>query len=216
MSSPASNTNNPTVLLFGPLSPSLSPSDLTILRTTILSSPHHAWIERVLASLSAQHPFPATEFPALYNAAGKPLADDLINWLQTDDLDLSTEHMPNSLRAPLVVISQLVQYRAYSESQQGIEQPHVVETVGFCIGLLSAFAVSLSHGSEKETFEQNAAVAVRLAMLSGAVVDKQQSNDTRGSSTTLSVAWKRANDAGDRKKDLELLLEGFPDVSTNR
>lgn len=196
--------NHPTVLLFGPLSPSLSQSDLATLRTTILASPHHAWVKRTLTSLSVQ------EFPALYNTSGKSPA--LVNWLQTGDL--SIEHLPNSLRAPLVVISQLVQYTNYRESQHSIgESSQVVETVGFCIGLLSAFAVSLSCGSERNIFEQNAAVAVHLAMLCGAVVDKQQSNDTRGSSTTLSVAWKRATDAGDKKKDLEVMLEGYPDVS---
>lgn len=217
MSSPALNTNDSTVLLFGPLSPSLSQSDLAVLRTMIISSPHHAWIERVLISLSVQYPLLATEFPVLFDTAGRPHVDSLVNWLKTGDLDLSTEHLPNSLLAPLVVISQLVQYRTYLENQRtNGGQPQVTEPVGFCIGLLSAFAVSLPHGSKGEIFEQNAAVAVRLAVLSGAVVDKQQSNDIRGSSTTLSVAWKRIPHAGDKRKDLMLLLEEFPDVSISK
>lgn len=149
MSSPALNTNDSTVLLFGPLSPSLSQSDLAVLRTMIISSPHHAWIERVLISLSVQYPLLATEFPVLFDTAGRPHVDSLVNWLKTGDLDLSTEHLPNSLLAPLVVISQLVQYRTYLENQRtNGGQPQVTEPVGFCIGLLSAFAVSLPHGSK--------------------------------------------------------------------
>lgn len=213
MSSQQVDTDRQTVLLFGPLCLSLSQSDLITLRATILSSPQHAWVERVLTSLSVQYPFAISEYPELYSSSGKPQFDDLVKWLQTGDLNRDTVQLPNALLAPLVVISQLVHYKAFLESHYATpKQPKIEATVGFCIGLLSAYAVSLSHGSPTEVFEQNAGAALRLAILAGAVVDKQQLQDTRGPSKTLSVAWKRV-DAGDKKAELKDILEQFPEVS---
>ena len=126
---------------------------------------------------------------------------------------LDGERLPSSILVPLVVISQLAQYRAFNDSQDAMQaQLTVGETVGFCIGLLSALAVSVLHECPDTVFTQNAAVAVRLAMLAGCIVDQQQQQDLRGPSKTFSVAWKR-DEPRDSYKDLECILAKFPDVS---
>ena len=205
--------SKPVVVLFGPLSPSLSESNLTTLRATILSSSQYAWIDQVLTSLPSHYQSLVTECPDLYNKASEAQIVELAAWLKTGHLVLDRERMPNSLLAPLVVIAQLVQYSAFLDPQDVVQElPMVGETVGFCIGLLSAFAVSLSHQSTATEFEQNAAVAVRLAMLAGCIVDQQHLRDPRGPSKTFSVAWKRV-DSRDNRKELDSILEKFRDVS---
>jgi acyl transferase domain-containing protein/acyl carrier protein/SAM-dependent methyltransferase len=214
MSSSRLGTSKPVVVLFGPLSPSLSQSSLTTLRATILGSPQHAWLEQALASLPSHYRSLVTECPHLHDKASEAQIVELAAWLHTGHLSLDRQHLSNSILAPLVVISQLVQYRAFLDSQDAFqEQLMVGETVGFCIGLLSAFAVSLAHGSPEIVFAQNAGVALRLAMLTGCIVDRQHSQDARGRSKTFSVAWKR-DDSRDGRKDLDRILAKFPDVSS--
>jgi hypothetical protein len=216
MSSPMSNPDTPTIFLFGPLSVSLSRSSLNVLRTTILASPQHAWVERVLTTLPEHYFQLCAEFPALHNAGGAKQVGDLAAWLKTGDLGLKTDQMPNTLLSPLVVIAQLVQYKAYHNSQSVTQAPpETEETVGFCMGLLSAFAVSLAHRSTPTEFERHAGAAVRLAMLAGVVVDKHDLADVNGPSTTLSVAWKRG-DAGDKSKELDYILAKLPKVSPSQ
>ncbi|KAF9698348.1 hypothetical protein EKO04_003885 [Ascochyta lentis] len=212
MSSPSAGMNAPVIFLFGPLSLSLSQYNLTTLRTTILSSPQYSWVEHVLTSLPSQYEALVTEHPYLSNIASNSQIGDLATWLKTGNLVPDVEHLPNLLLAPLVVIAQLVQYKAFVCSQDAIQEELMVEeTVGFCIGLLSAFAVSLSHQGAAAEFEWNAGVAVRLAMLAGAIVDKQHLQDPRGPSKTLSVAWKRV-DSKDNRKELECILAQFPEA----
>ena len=213
MSPPTADANKPTVLIFGPLSRSLTQSNLSTLRTAILSSPQHAWVEHAIESLSGQYQMLVTGCPGLHDTVSKTQIDSLAAWLKTDDLVLDIEQLPNLVLAPLIVIEHLVQYKAFFASQTTIQDgASVVETVGFCMGLLSAFTVALSHQSTAADFEQNAGAAVRLAMLAGAAVDKQLLQDTRGPSKTLSVAWKRA-DSTNKSKDLQDILTRYPDVS---
>jgi hypothetical protein len=213
MSSSKLDTNGPVVALFGPLSPSLSQSNFTTLRATVLASPQHAWVEQALASLPAHYESLVTECPDLHNEASEGSIVDLAAWLRTGSLKLDRQQLPNSLLAPLIVISQLVQYRAFLDIRHAAqEQPMVKETVGFCIGLLSAFTVSLSHGSSASVYAQNAGVALRLAMLAGCIVDRQQMQDARGPSRTISVAWKRV-DSRDNCKELKIILAKYSDVS---
>lgn len=213
MSSSISGNNEPAVLLFGSLTRSFSQSNLSALRTAILSSPQHAWAKDVISSLPAHYKALVAEIPDLHDMISKTQIDNLAEWPNTADVSLDTKQLPNSLLAPLVVIEQLVQYSAFLDSQQAAHQrPVIKETAGFCIGLLSAFAVALTYQSTATDFRQNAGVAVRLAMLAGAVVDKQHLQDTRGPSKTLSVAWKRAGPTI-TSKSLEDILAEFPEAS---
>ena len=122
MSLPRADTNKPTVLIFGPLSRSLSQSNLSTLRTAIRSSPQHAWVEHAIDSLSTQYQTLVTECPALHDTVNKTQIDSLAAWLKTDDLVLDIDQLPNLLLAPLVVVEQLVQYRAVRQLYKTILQ----------------------------------------------------------------------------------------------
>lgn len=162
-------------------------------------------------SLSTQYRILTKELPDLYDHTIEQAINGFGTWLHTADDDLDVECLPNTVLAPLVVISQLVQYRLYSNSENN-DQQSIRGVAGFCMGLLSALAISISHRSTIAEFESNTGAAVCLAMLVGAVVDRQHLQDARGTSRTLSIAWKRA-DSIEKSRDLEDILRNFPEVS---
>ena len=117
---------------------------------------------------------------------------------------------PNIVLSPLAVLVQLTDYQVYVETgriadsgsraddlqrqmvaQHGLSGKNTIHILGFCIGLLSAFAVaSANNGAE---FQQNAAVAVRLAMLIGAAGDALEAwkrDRGYGLSRSFATAWR--------------------------
>ncbi|RYP54696.1 hypothetical protein DL769_010301 [Monosporascus sp. CRB-8-3] len=148
---------------------------------------------------------------------GQQLLQDLGEGLQTGKISQSLFPLPNVLLSPLVVIAHLTQYSAFVRAAlpdlaDTDEIPSSIvdstEVLGLCTGMLSAFAVGCS--SSLAELERYGAVAVRLAMLVGALVDAEQvSPDSYGSSTSFSVSW---NSAESRAK-LDEVLERFSDVS---
>ncbi|KKO97819.1 hypothetical protein THAR02_10073 [Trichoderma harzianum] len=111
--------------------------------------------------------------------------------------------LPNILLSPLVVVSQLVDYVAFLKASEPnltetlklpIPSNTGAETSGLCTGLLSAFAVA-SAGSVAH-LQQYGAASVRLAMLSGALVDAENALREPGKqSTSFSVSWTAASSA---------------------
>jgi len=69
MSSSKLGTNKPVVVLFGPLSPPLSQSNLTTLRATISGSQQYAWVAQALTSLPFHYQSLVTECPHLHDIA---------------------------------------------------------------------------------------------------------------------------------------------------
>ena len=81
------------------------------------------------------------------------------------------------------------------------------ETLGFCTGLLGAIAVSSS--ATQAQFQHYGAVAIRLAMLIGALVDAQdKSEDLYGESKSFSAAWNSPECGAEMTR----ILERFPEV----
>ena len=114
--------------------------------------------------------------------------------------------MANILLSPLVVAVQLTQYAKYQEGKDSREFSNI-ETLGFCTGLLSALAVSCSRNLEE--LEKYGAVAIRLAMLIGAVVDAQDAMSEHGPSGSIAASWTSPGAIS----DLAAVLKAFPDVS---
>lgn len=133
---------------------------------------------------------------------------------------------------PLVVLTQLTQYWRYlahcrervedrstcasaADRQAELFARHLAgrtssQTLGFCTGLLSAFAVSTSRN--KNDLQRYSAVAVRLAMRVGAVVDSQEAPRKRlghGKSQSFATAWRNEQEA----EVVSQVVEGlFPDT----
>lgn len=148
------------------------------------------------------------------------------------------DNLPNMVLTPLVVLTQLTEYLRYLELNQlrnggdsqsgngsgtGVDlqaglldrqnsgsRARKVETLGFCTGLLSAFAVASANNQAE--FEKYGAVAVRLAVLIGALVDAQEVQGQRlgrGQSKSYAAAWRNSQQA----EEMTRIINGlFPEA----
>lgn len=135
---------------------------------------------------------------------------ELGSWLRHGAANLSQDdsNLPSIMVGPLVVSIQLTQYWRYLELTRADDTQAAdlqadlvalqrsragakVETPGFCAGLLAALAVA--SASNQQEFQEYGAVAVRLAMLIGALIDAQEAWDKgsgKGSSASYAIAWR--------------------------
>lgn len=215
---PQTSSVGATLLLFGPQALSFNAESLQTLREFLREAEDCKWMLDIVSELPTRWNELAKQFPKLQSIPGERLLNDLKRWFQGDDADQATSQLPNILLTPLVVLTQLTQFSRYlSHSLAGASAQvddlfralaqHHVETVGLCTGLLSASAVS--SASDAATFRQYGAVAVRLAMVIGALVDSQDASDRlHGPSRAFAVAWTSSEMSG----DLTRVLEGFPEV----
>ena len=207
------------VLLFGPQALSFSQESLKSLRTALTESEDYQWVLDTISELPSHWNTLVTRFPKLQEIPGEKYLHDLDTWFRTGVVEQAAFQLPNILLTPLVVLSQLAQFSRYlslslsnaSLQAQDLHTTFVqrnVETVGFCTGLLSASVVSSS--SNQAAFRRNGAVAVRLAMLIGALVDAQDASDRlHGRSKSFAVAWT----SPDMEAELVRILDGFPEVT---
>ncbi|KAJ6443315.1 polyketide synthase [Purpureocillium lavendulum] len=201
----------PAVLLFGPLALSFDATLLTKLRTTIVGNPQHAWVQNTLGQLPGLWNTITAALPELEAGSGPGKLSDLAESFATDR-QLDTPYpLPNTLLIPLVVIAHLTQYSQFTEQTNSELDARVdpfegntsQETLGFCTGLLSAFAVT--SASSRQEFEKYGAVAIRLGMLIGMVVDAQ---DSTSPTKSLAVAWSSEKD----REALQAIIDGFPEA----
>lgn len=186
------------LLLFGPQISALTPARLTSIRGQLQDDSRLKYLLPAVQAL-----------PALWNTtiikkvtalarlpgAGKSL-EGLAPLLQHGaDSTLLSSKLPNILLAPLTVIDQITEYVRLGQTG---------EVQGFCIGFLSAAAVSSAQ--EGGSLEQWATVALKLAVIVGAAVDL---DEVESPSATWSVRWKSS-----RGKDhVNATLKAFSDVS---
>ncbi|KAI8961031.1 hypothetical protein F5Y11DRAFT_367017 [Daldinia sp. FL1419] len=202
---------SPVILLFGPLALSFDEVSFSQVRKTVAENDEFRWafdtiteFPRILKSLT-------TSIPGLSTTSAFSQLEDLSDAFRTGrPLDTSFP-LPNKLLIPLVTITHLTQYADffYSRTEGQHTGPFNAssserETLGFCTGLLSAFAVSSADNYEH--FKKYAATAVRLALLIGVVVDAQ--DEVNGPSRSLSAVWNSAlND-----EDLQRTIKNFPET----
>ena len=211
--SPAGGT---TILLFGPQALSFDQDSFSQLRSTLLNTPCHRWILDTIEELPECWDALSKAYPKIQAVPGAKLLGKLNDSLRTCMLKQEDFPMPNILLTPLVVITHLTQYAKYFELAPADEREQHdliacfkqrTETLGFCTGLLSALAVSSS--ATQNQFQKYGAVAVRLAMLIGAVVDAQdRSSDLCGESLSFSATWNSTESSAEMTR----ILDRFADV----
>jgi acyl transferase domain-containing protein/nucleoside-diphosphate-sugar epimerase/SAM-dependent methyltransferase/acyl carrier protein len=205
------------VLLFGPQALGLDAESASQLRQTVLSTPGLSWVLETITELPGHWESLAEAVPSLQPFPGAELLQDLANWLKTGHFSQASFPLPNVLLTPLVVVTHLAQYLKFLELIQP-DSPECrdlhasfqrdAETLGLCSGLLSAAALSCS--TDQVQLQHYGAVAVRLAMMVGALVDAQDvSVDGQGGSKSFSVAWN-SPESGVQMTEI---LKTFPEVS---
>ncbi|ROV98483.1 hypothetical protein VPNG_08530 [Cytospora leucostoma] len=179
---------NGTLLLFGSLTLSFDASKFNLLREVVVEHEDNTWLVDLIRTLPQACETALPQLPSSYQGRGHIIAQQLLDattaLISAGPLDNLIFPLPNTILVPLAVIAQLVQYTEYKQQTSFVGAR---EALGLCTGLLSAFAVASSHDSHD--FRIYGAVAVRLGLLVGLVVDceNQASNSMR--SRCLSAAW---------------------------
>ncbi|PGH13810.1 hypothetical protein AJ79_03378 [Helicocarpus griseus UAMH5409] len=218
------------IFLFGSQVESLSKESLDEIRSTRLDYLSREWILDTVAGLPGYWDALAEKIPKITTdisgVRGRELLENLDAWLRgvatrndtttassnseqednqnqdDDDLIRMLKDLPSVALSPLVVLTQLAQYRRYLERnrQSGTTDMHAslvaakqTSSLGFCMGMVAAFAVA--SASNAEQLDKYGSVAVRLAMLGGALIDAQDAANKQlglGPSRSYVTAWHAA------------------------
>ncbi|KAI1395083.1 hypothetical protein F4819DRAFT_479568 [Hypoxylon fuscum] len=201
----------PTILLFGPLALSFDEAAFTQLRKTVAENEEFRWVLDTVSEFPQIWKSLTTSIPSLQSTSGLKQLEDLADAFRSGRQLETPFPLPNKLLIPLVIVSHLTQYATFvRNSTEGFGAAKLdKETLGLCTGLLSAFAVASTGSSEQ--FKKYGAVAVRLAMLIGTVVDAQ--DEATEPSKSLSAAWNSAQSG----EELQRIIKTFPEtyVSVN-
>jgi hypothetical protein len=185
------------VLMFGPLSLSCNPAQFSRVRKAVIGNAHNAWILELVSKLPQVWKTISTALPTLQDDTGYIQVLDLAEAFRLGRSLETPYPLPNKVLVPLVVIYHLAQYIDFLE-RTGLNVDETCkspgETIGFCTGLLSAFAVATSEN--KFDLERHGAVAIRLGLLVGMVVDAREAPSELNVSKSLRVGWSstRAKD----------------------
>lgn len=196
------------VLIFGSQPLDFTQETASQLRTAVLKNPALEWVPDVLAELQHRWDTVTTGIPELRAFPGDALLGDLDEWLRTGSFPQGPAAfpLPNILLTPLTVITHLLQYLSF-KNPSTISHDRNSETLGLCSGLLSAAAVSSAANDAQ--LRKYGAVAVRLAMMIGAVVDAQDRDaDGQPVWASFSAAWSST----DSDHAISTVLPEFPDV----
>lgn len=195
------------LLLFGHIDLSFDETAFTHIRKSLHSDKRHQWILDTISELPQCYSALQGRGSSLFTDSRQKLLQRFVGWTFGDKPTLSPFVLPNTILSPLVVISQLLQYTACLDLVVPVEGPdkhlisstsHNTQTLGFCTGLLSAFAISSS--TSEETLRQHGATAIRLAMLIGAAVDAQEDIEP---SQSFSAVWHSPEQKTSLTKELE-------------
>lgn len=122
-------------------------------------------------------------------------------WFRHGSADISAT-LPRSVLGPVVVLTQLTQYWQFLElTHKGEPTEDVLASrtasstenfvsLGFCAGLIPTLAAASAHN--REEFQHYTAVAMRVSMLIGGLIDAREVWDKamgNGGSVSLATAW---------------------------
>lgn len=216
------------ILLFGPHVGTFTKQSMNKLVRPLSRSAHRDWILDTIAGLPDYWDALTDKIPNIGGSIpGRRQLADLDSWLRHGAVDAAQDgganNLPSIVVGPLVVFIQLTQYWRYLDltrpdnvgetgdlqaelvARQKQQGPAKVESLGFCAGLLAAFAVA-SAGNRDE-FHKYGAVAVRLAMLVGALIDAQEVWDKgqtdKGGSVSYAVGWRGQKQADEVTRIIE-------------
>lgn len=212
-----------TVLLFGPQLCSIDHESLLQTRQRLIEAQRSRWLLETIHELPTHWHTLCARFPSINPVTTASQLEHLSLFFKTGAIHPSLDQLPNAILTPMVVLCQLLQYEQYALHHFSAGDIAVgdfvaalgreaVEAVGFCTGLLSAFAVA-SSASQTE-LQHYGAAAIRIAMLIGALVDEREAPSGgeahRGPSQCLSVMWNSPQSGA----LVEDIVEQFSEVST--
>ncbi|KAH7038405.1 putative polyketide synthase [Microdochium trichocladiopsis] len=200
-------------LLFGWQALSLDEQKLVSIRQTVHGSSSNSWILDTVADLAVELPLP----PSLtkdFEGRARLLLGHLARWLQYRDSHSTDFVRYNTLLTPLTIIHHLLQYSAYLEAKYPdldvdarFAAAHLShKALGFCTGLISAYAVSNAH--DVQSFRSFGSTALRLAVACGLIVDEHNHASPEAQTTGLAVAWQ----ASTTQQEIGQVMSQFPET----
>ena len=201
------------VLLFGSQALAFDEASAEQLRSTLFSTPELRFIIDTITDLPQHWVALSDAIPSLQDFHGAKLLEDLNGWLTTGKFNNADFPLANTLLTPLTVVTHLTQYISLLKHvQPESAEAHDfyasfkdnTETLGLCTGLLSAAAVSSS--ADVTQLHRYGAVAIRLAMAAGALVDAydRSTEDSR----SFSTAWN----SPEIGTNMNQILKSYPNV----
>ena len=200
-----------TVVLFGPETTRWTKEILSDLQSALLNNTRLKFLKETLTELPSLWPTLDKHFASanLRGCEGFQQLSDFATGKNLPDL----KSLRNIHLAPLTIVDQIAQFVSFAEklgagckADQPLELPIFEAAQGFCMGFLSAAAVSSSNCWAD--LERHVSNALRLAAGIGAVVDNYDS--ITNPATSVSLRWKTDSD----RTYLETCLDLFPDVSS--
>ncbi|KAF2829407.1 hypothetical protein CC86DRAFT_346125 [Ophiobolus disseminans] len=164
----------PSLITFGSLSSVPDHDYLCSITSALLQDSNTATLVEAINALPEWWDTITQSHIVLQKVPGYALLERLRQWLIEGARNGYEEPAPNVLLAPLTIVTHLVEYLSYlrtvsTKHTKALEAAHIGGFQGLCIGQLSAYVLA-SASNERELMEQ-AAVAIRLAVLIGATVD---------------------------------------------
>nr|WGG62596.1 SorA [Stagonospora sp.] len=202
-----------TLLLFGPGAMSLDEAYFNRILSSIKDHVASQWALEAITDIQSIWDSICASIPSLHKTEGVKHARTLAEWLRSGSLPPNSRvsNRPNSILGSLVIIAHLVEYLHHVQTQSSASTkdlsdfhtpaPLSTETVGCCLGVFSAIAVSSS--SSWAQFCHNAAVVLRTVFVLGALSDAQDARHHAGPSISLVAFWKGGRSVADLKRVLE-------------
>lgn len=207
----------PSLLVFGPQAEFPPESSLQAARQELTSSPHLGALREAVCGLS-EYWQELVEFDqGLESVPGAEYLDHLRQWVKNGGpFPHHQNRMPNHYALAVTVILQITQYIRYVEHLGSESHARVLEHLsaggiqGFCVGLLSALAVASSEN--EAALGPSAAVALRLAVIIGAYVDRDGAYSPAATKyATVAVRWREGK-AYD-ESEVHQIIQSTPNVS---
>ncbi len=200
---------HPSVLVFGPLSLSCNPAQVSRVRRALVGDTHNTWILNLVAQLPRLWTTILTALPTLQDDSGYRQVLDMAEAFRLGRPLETPYPLPNKVLIPLVVIFHLTQYTNFlGRAGVNVDEAWKIpsETISFCTGLLNAFAVASS--ASKTDFGRYGAVSVRLGLLVGIVVDAREALSDLNISKSLRAGWSSTQ----MKDEMIGIIKEYPDV----
>lgn len=198
-------------LLFGPQGTVTLESMLEI-RKLLQENSELVFLSRTISELPTLWPAILEVWPDLDRVPGVNRLSELCQFFKGGPALTFLEPTNNILLSPLTVISQIVDFWKLSH---GVDNPSSMESPlrdvqGFCLGFLTATAISCSR--DEAQFQALASKAVRLALCMGAVVDLDALKipDRLGCASAIAVRLK----SNEHLQHLQHTMKLYPRVST--
>ena len=194
-------------VLFGPQG-ALTSKSLLELRTLLQENSDLSFLSSMISELPSLWPAILDVWPDLEIVPAKQRLTELCCFFQGGPALTFLKPTNNILLCPLTVITQIVDFWKLTH---GFDLPSPLESQlqdvqGFCLGFLTAIAVSCSRNETQ--FQALASKAVRLAVCLGALVDFDALG-TLDCASAVAVRWK----SNTHLQHLQHTMKLYPSVS---